>query len=164
MLIILLLFSIQHGQRHWKNIKTYSTKLSNPSIQAPLLSYSASQTSSYIESTSTSVPSITVEKQTNSVLCSENSTQNNSSIRNNDNIKSCETRRTKIYIIPTTSTTNHYTQRIFYKSVNLLSIYTTTKLPTVGTEYMCFQNDGKTSQESKWIKSRIMNKVIDSVI
>ena len=29
---------------------------------------------------------------------------------------------------------------------------------------MCFQNDGKTDQASKCIKSRIMNKVIYSII
>ena len=34
----------------------------------------------------------------------------------------------------------------------------------MGKEYMCFQNDGKTSQTATCIKSTIMTKVIDYVI
>ena len=34
----------------------------------------------------------------------------------------------------------------------------------MGKEYMCFQNDGKTAQAAKCIKSRIMTKAIDYVI
>ena len=34
-------------------------------------------------------------------------------------------------------------------------------LPPVGKEYMCFQNDGKTAQAARCIKSRIMTKEIN---
>ena len=49
-------------------------------------------------------------------------------------------------------------------SVSLLNWHITTVLPPVGKEYMCFQNDGKTSQAARCIKSRIMTNVIDSVL
>ena len=38
------------------------------------------------------------------------------------------------------------------------------RLPPVGKEYMCFQKNGKTAQSVRCIKSRIMTKLIDSVI
>ena len=82
--------------------KHNQSQLSTPSIKAPVISSSASQTSSYIELSITSVSSIIYKKQTNSVLCSENSIQNNLNITNNDNIQSCETQIKQNYSIPTT--------------------------------------------------------------
>ena len=49
-------------------------------------------------------------------------------------------------------------------SVILLNLYTTTKLLPVYKEYMCFRNDGKTDQAANFIKSRIMNKLINYVL
>ena len=72
--------------------------------------------------------------------------------------------RKKNYSIPTTSTTNHHAQLISSTSVSLFNLHTTKKLPPVGKKYICFQNDGETSQASKCIKYRIMTKVIDSVL
>ena len=46
----------------------------------------------------------------------------------------------------------------------MLNLHKTTILPPVGKEYMCFQNNSKTSQAERCIKSRIMNKTIDSVL
>ena len=45
-----------------------------------------------------------------------------------------------------------------------LKLHTTANLPSVGKEYMCFQNNGKTAQKEKCIKSRIMTKVVDYVL
>ena len=70
----------------------------------------------------------------------------------------------KKYSIPTTLTKNHYSQRIAATPANLLNLHTTTKLHPVGTEYMCFQNDDKTAHADRCIKSKTMNKVIDSVL
>ena len=70
----------------------------------------------------------------------------------------------KIYSITTTSTPNNPAQRISATSMNLLSLYTTTKLPPVGRYYMCFQNDGKNAQAAKCVKSRITTKFIDSIL
>ena len=46
----------------------------------------------------------------------------------------------------------------------MLNLNTTTRLPTVGKEYMCFQNDGKTAQAARCIKSRITTKMIDYIL
>ena len=84
------------GKDIQKIYKHSQSQLSNPSIKAPVLSYLASQTSSSIELTITSVPSVTDKKQTNPVLCSEDSIKNYLSITHNDNIQYCETQRKKL--------------------------------------------------------------------
>ena len=107
-------------------------QLSTLSIKAPVLSYSASQKSSYIELTITSIPCVIDKKQTNYVLCSKSFIHNDLSITNNDDIQSCETQRKRNYSIPTTSTSNHHAQRIAVTSVNFLNLHTTAKLSPVG--------------------------------
>ena len=59
---------------------------------------------------------------------------------------------------------NHHVQSIPTKYTIVLNLHTTTGLNLVGKEYMCFQNDGKTDQAARCIKSRIMTKLIDSVL
>ena len=97
-------------------------------------------------------------------MYSQNTIQNDARIKNNDDIQSCDTARKKNYIIPTISTTNHHKKRIADKSSTILNLNTPTILPTKGKEYMCFQKDVETAQASRCIKSRIMNKVIDSIL
>ena len=95
-------------------------------------------------------------------MCSGNSIHNDLNITNSDSIQLCK--KKKSYSIPTTSTPNHHAQIIAATSASLLNLHTATKLNPVGKQYMCFQNDGKTAQAAKCIKSRIMTKVIDCVI
>ena len=64
------------------------------------------------------VSSVIDKEQTNSVLCSQNIIQNDLNIKNNDDIKCCETPRKKNYNIPTNSTSNQYAQRIGATSVS----------------------------------------------
>ena len=66
--------------RIYKNGKS---QLTTPSIKTPVILYLDSQTCSYIELTRTSAPFGRDIKQTNSVLCSQNSIQNDVSITNN---------------------------------------------------------------------------------
>ena len=70
----------------------------------------------------------------------------------------------KNYIISTTSTPNHHSQRIDTISASIFNLHTPTILPPVGKEYMCFQKDGKNSQAARCIKSRIITKVSYYVI
>ena len=70
----------------------------------------------------------------------------------------------KNHSISNTSTPNHHAQLISAMSVSFLNSQTTAKLPSVRKEYICFQIDGKTSQEAKCVKSRIITKVIDSFL
>ena len=73
--------------------KHSKSQLSTLSIKAPVSSYSESQTSSAIKYKKTSVPSITDKHQNNYFLCSQNTIQNDATITNNDDIKSCETQK-----------------------------------------------------------------------
>ena len=66
--------------------------------------------------------------------------------------------------IPKTSPHNHHAQCISTTSARMLNLHTTTMIPPVGKEYMCFRNDGKTSQVVRCIKSNIMTKVIYYVL
>ena len=72
--------------------------------------------------------------------------------------------KNKNYSIPTISTPNHHTQRIDTTSSSILNFNTPTILSPVGKECMCFQKDVKTAQAIRCIKSRIINKVIYSVL
>ena len=71
--------------------KYSQSQLSTSSIKAPVSSSSEPQTFSAVKLTTTSVPSITDKHQNNSVLYSQNATQNYAKITNNDDIQSCET-------------------------------------------------------------------------
>ena len=99
-----------------------------------------------------------------SVLCYQNTIQNDVSITNIDDIHSCETARKQKYSIPTTSTPNHHVQRIATITESILDLHTPTILPPVGKEYTFFQKDGKPSQTTRYIKSNIMTKLIKYVI
>ena len=79
------------GKDIGKIYKHSQSQLSTLSIKAPVSSYSEPQTSSNIKLTTTSVPYIIDKHQNNSVLCSQNTTQNYATITNNDDIQSCET-------------------------------------------------------------------------
>ena len=74
------------GKDIGQNFKHSQSQLSTISIKEPVLSSSDSSTSYSIELTITSVSSVIDKKQTNSVLCSKNVTQNDLSITNNDYI------------------------------------------------------------------------------
>ena len=45
-----------------------------------------------------------------------------------------------------------------------MKLYTTTKLPPAGKEYLCFQINGKYSQAAKCFKYMIPTKVIDYIL
>ena len=90
-----------------------------------------------------------------------NTIQNDASIKNNDNIQSCDISRKQNYSIQTTSIPNHKEKRIATTSESILNLHKPTILPPVGKYYMCFQKDGKTAQAARCIKPRIMTKVID---
>ena len=85
-------------------------------------------------------------------------------MKNDYDIQSYEKPRKLNYSIPSTSTPNWHSKRISAMSVCSFNLNTTTKSPPVLKEYMCFHIDGKSSQASNRVKSRIMNEVIDCVI
>ena len=58
-------------------------------------------------------------------------------------------RHKKSYSISTISTPNHHSQRIASTYPSRLNFNTTTILPPVGKEYMCFMKEGKSDQASR---------------
>ena len=62
------------------------------------------------------------------------------------------------------STPNHHSKRIASIPSSRLNFNTPTVLPPVGEEYMCFMKEGKSDQAARCIKSRIITKVIVSVL
>ena len=107
------------------------SQISISSLNVPVSSYSDPQTSSSIELTTTSVPSMTDKHQNNYVLYYQNTIQNDATITNNDNTQSCETKKQND-IIPTISTLNHHSQHITTTSSSRLNLNTPTILPLVG--------------------------------
>ena len=96
-------------------------------------------------------------------MCFENFIHIDVSIINNNDIQSCDTKIKKTNSIPSNSTLNHHAQCIVTTYASMLNLHTNTRLPPVGKEYMCFQNDDKTADAARCIKSMILTKVIDSV-
>ena len=76
--------------------KYSQSQLSTSSVKEPVSSYSDPQTSSDIQSTTTSFPYVGDKDQNNSVLYYQVTIQNDASIRNNDNMQSFEISRKKI--------------------------------------------------------------------
>ena len=79
-----------------------------------------------------SIPSVIDKNKNNPVLYSQNTIQNDATITNNDDIKSCETAKKQNYSIPTISTPNHHTQSIATTYSGILNLNTPTILPPVG--------------------------------
>ena len=98
------------------------SKLSTLSLKAPVISSSYSQTSPDTELSTMSVPSVRDKNKNNSVLCYQNTIQNDVSIKNNDDIQSCDTPIKKMYIITTTSTPNNHEQRIATTFTSILNL------------------------------------------
>ena len=72
------------------------SKISTSSLKTPVSSSSEYQTSSAIELTTTSVPSVTEKNQNNSVLYSQNTIHNYATIIENDDMQYCETVKNKL--------------------------------------------------------------------
>ena len=66
--------------------------------------------------------------------------------------------------ISTISTPNNHSQLISSMTSSTLTPNKSTMLPPVGKEYMCFLKEGKSDQAARFIKLRIMTKLIDYVL
>ena len=66
--------------------------------------------------------------------------------------------------VQATSTPTHFTSLNATLPIPYIKLHTTTKLSPAGKEYLCFQINGKSSQATKCLKSRIITKVIISIL
>ena len=90
--------------------------------------------------------------------------QNKNKISNTDDIQSCVTPQKQNYSVQATFTPTHLTPLNATLTIPSVNLHTTTKLPPAGKEHLCFQINGKRSQTSKCVKSRIMTKVINYIL
>ena len=91
-------------------------------------------------------------------------TRTRKNISNIDGIQSCVTPLKQNYSVQATSAPNHLTPLNATLTIPYIKLHTTTKSPPVGKEYLCFQVNGKYSLAARCVKSRIMAKVIDSIL
>ena len=140
------------GKLNGRFYKHNRSKLLTPRFKKPVLLSSAFHTSSACNSTQTSISSILDHKHiTNN--------QNKNNISNTDD--------SQYYVTPkikSTSTPTHLKPLSNTLPIPFVKLHTTTKLPTAGREYFCFQINGKYSQAAKYIKSRIITKVINYIL
>ena len=92
------------------------------------------------------------------------SIQNTSDISNTDDIYSCVTPRKQNISVQATSTPPRLTPLITTLPLPPVELPKTTQLPPVGKEYLCFHVDNKSPHAAKCVKSRILNKAIDSIL
>ena len=93
-----------------------------------------------------------------------NSIQNTVNISNTDDIHSCVTPQKQNISVQATSTPPSLTPLITTLPLLPVELPKTTHLPPLGKEYLCFQVDNKSPHASQCVKSRILNKSIDSIL
>ena len=69
-----------------------------------------------------------------------------------------------IYSVHATSTTPSLTSLNTTLPIVSVELHTTTKLPLVGKEYLCFQINSKFTHVAQCVKSRILNKAIYYIV
>ena len=92
------------------------------------------------------------------------SIQNMVNISNTDDIHSCVTPRKHNISVQVTSTPPHLTPLITTLPFLPIELPKTTHLSPLGKEYLCFQIDNKYPHDAQCVKSRVLNKVIDSIL
>ena len=92
------------------------------------------------------------------------SIQNTVNISNIDDIHSCVTPRTQNISVQTTTTPPRLTPLITTLPRSPAELPRTTHLPPLGKEYLCFQVDNKSPHAAQCVKSRVLHKVIDSIL
>ena len=92
------------------------------------------------------------------------SNQNKVNISNTDDIHSCVTPRKQNISVQATSTPPRLTPLITILPLLPVELPKTTHLPPLGKEYLCFRVDNKSPHADQCVKSRVLNKVIDSIL
>ena len=70
----------------------------------------------------------------------------------------------KNYSVQATSTPSRLTPLNTTLPIENVELHTTTKLPPAGKEYLCLQINSKSTHAAQCVKSRILNKSIDSIL
>ena len=92
------------------------------------------------------------------------SIQNMVDISNTDDIHSCVTPQKQNISVQATSTPPCLTPLITTLTLLPVELPKTTHLPSLGKKYLCFQIDNKSPHADQCVKSRVLNKVIYSIL
>ena len=145
------------GKEIGRSYKYYRSKISNPTLKKPVLSSSANHTTY----TTTSTPTIMSHQLQHR---DSTSIQKTVYISNTDDIHSCVTLRKQNISVQDISTPPSLTPLITTLPLLPFELPKTTHLPPLGKEYLCFQVDNKYPHATQCVKSRILKKVIESIL
>ena len=132
-------------------------KSSSPTLKKPVLLSSANHTSYTTNSTPTIMSHQLQHKDITSI-------QDKVNISNTYDIHSCVTPRKQNISVHATSTPPRLTPLITTVPLLPVELPKTTQLTPLGKEYLCFQVDNKSPNVAQCVKSRVLNKVIDSIL
>ena len=128
-----------------------------PTLKKPVLSSSAHDTSYTTTSTQKIISSQLEHKESTDI-------QNKSDISNTDDIHSCVTPQQQNISVHAISTPLSLTPLITTLPLAPVELTKTTELPQVGKENLCFQVNRKSPHAAQCVKSRVLNKAIDSIL
>ena len=92
------------------------------------------------------------------------SNQDKVKISNTDDMHSCVTPKIHHISVQTTCTPPRLTPLITTLPILPVQLPKTTQLPPLGKEYLCFQVDYKSPHAAQCVKSRVLKKVIYSIL
>ena len=139
------------------SFKYYRPKSSSPTLKKPVLSSLAHHTSCI---TISNPPVMSHPRQYKGSA----SNQDKVNISNIDDIHSCVTPKRHNISVHATSTPPLLTPLITTLSILPVESPKTTQLPPLGKEYLCFQVDNKSPHAAQCVKSRVLKKVIYSIL
>ena len=145
------------GKDIGRSYKYNRSKISSPTLKKPVLSYPANHTSYTTNSTPTIMSCPLQHKDSTSI-------QNTVNISNTYFIHSFVTPRKYNISVLATSTPPRLTPLITTLPLLPVELPKTTHLPPLGEEYLCFQFDNKYPHAAQCVKSRVLNKFIDSIL
>ena len=145
------------GKEIGRSFKYNQPKSSSTTIKKPVLSSSANHTSCITISN----PTITSHPRQHN---GSDSNQDKVNISNTDDIHSCVTPKRHNISVQATSTPPLLTPLITTLPLLPVELPKTTQLPPLGKEYPCFQFDSKSPHAAQCVKSRVLKKVIDSIL
>ena len=144
------------GKYICRSYKYNQSKISSPTLKKPAVSSSAAHTSYTTNSTPTIMSHKLQHKDSTSI-------QNTVNISNIDDIHSCVTPQKQIISVQATSTPPRLKPLITTLPLLTVELPKTTHLPPLGKEYFCFQVYNKYPHAAQCVKSRVLNKVINSI-
>ena len=145
------------GKDIGRYFKYNRSKISTTTLKKPVLS-SSGHHASYTTTLTRTIISYQLENE------DITSIQNTSYISNTDDIHSCVTPQKQNISAQTTSIPPCLTPLITTLPLAAVESPKPTELPPVGKEYFCFQVNSKYPHAAQCVKSRVLNKAIDSIL